>query len=153
MRRGGICCTWRRVYYLLLLPPRKRLRTRKSGCDPLTDFLLISPASFFPLSCPRRRFSPVTLFFLPRFLLFFLSSFSFFRDISHLKAENWSELALAREINSPFVSVRNSSFIIAVFLLVFSARFFSFLVYLFFLSLFLCILLVPVDSKAIKGGN
>lgn len=73
----------------------RRLRTRKSGNDPLTDFLLISPVFLSALVSPF--FSRDRLFFL-------LPASLFFTDISCLKAENWSKLARACEINSPFVS-------------------------------------------------
>lgn len=91
-------------------------RTRK--CDLFDRFPLKFLPPFFPLSCHRHRFSPTIVFLIRSPLLFY--------DISCLKTENWSKLARARarEINSPFVSWKNSSFIIAVFFSVFSVRFF-----------------------------
>lgn len=72
----------------------RRLRTRKSRNDPLTDFLLISFAFLSALVSP----------FFSRDRLSFSPPPPFFTDISCLKAENWSKLARACEINSPFVS-------------------------------------------------
>lgn len=72
----------------------RRLRTRKAGMIPLTDFLLISPAFLSALVSPAPFFSRDRFSFFP----------FFFTNISCLKAENWSKLVRACEINSSFVS-------------------------------------------------
>lgn len=105
------------VYSLHFFSPR-RLAKERENMICLTDFLL----NFSRLSFHSRV---IGIVFLPR-SFFFLRSPLLFYDISCLKTENWSKLARsrAREINSPFVSWKNSSFIIAVFFSVFSVRFF-----------------------------
>lgn len=97
----------------------------------LTDFLLISPAFLSALVSPCAVFLP--FFFLPPPI--------FFTDISCLKAENWSELARSRA--RLIVHSYRGKLILhhrRIFLRSFG-------------SLLFCILLVPVDSRAIKGGN
>lgn len=90
MGRGRVCYTWRCVYPLLFFLSRKitDAEERERSVD---RFPLNFTRPFFPLSCHRRRFSPV--FLSPFFLRIYLA----------LKQKIGAN-SRAREINSPFVS-------------------------------------------------